>query len=312
MGIAKVAFNFIVKNGKGELVKSTLLHSKPPQMQIIKGLKYKPMKVDTIQISHLSNIDNSTIKAFLDLGIKKKDAEILTKTCPPEELLETLKIYKETCGSLDKVIPALIEEYNTLCRPFGRGLNLGGYNSYIGYPKEFGNINIMTLTRKHRALKEFKNGELKCKQLPESVLLTEEEKVQKSLVDKAFKEVKGTEYDMFQYRGECLSEDSPSFLKLKNLKKGDVFDIPGYAWTTDSSEYAFETYAGGTKDMLEFFKKWNIKHHILCPEGTKIFASRSRLGQEFIMPCDSKMKLVKKVIDKENREIILYTEHIPS
>ena len=78
MGIAKVAFNFIVKNGKGELVKSTLLHSKPPKMPIIKGLKYKPMNVDTIQISHLSKIDNSTIKAFLDLGIKKKDAEILT------------------------------------------------------------------------------------------------------------------------------------------------------------------------------------------------------------------------------------------
>ncbi len=59
-------------------------------------------------------------------------------------------------------------------------------------------------------------------------------------------------------------------------------------------------------------KKWNIEHHILCPENTKIFASRSRLGQEFVMPCDSKMKLIKKVIDEENREMIFYSEHIPS
>lgn len=312
MGIAKIAFNFMVKNSKGELVNSLLLHSKPPKMPVnIKGLKYKPMELDTLQISHLPKIDNPTIKTLMDMGIKKSDAEILTKICPSEELLETLKLYKEG-GSLDKAIPALIEEYNALCRPFGRSLNFGGYNSRIGYPKELGDIDIMTLTRKHRALKEFENGQLKCKQLPEGLLFTEEEKVQKSLVDNAFKKVKGTEYDMFQYRGECLSESFPYFQKLKNLKEGDIFDIPGYAWTTDSSKYAFGTYANGTKDMLEFFKKWNVKHHILCPESTKIFASRSRLGQEFVMPCDSKMKLIKKVIDEENREIILYSEHIPS
>lgn len=312
MGYEKVVFNFIAKNNKGELVKSMLQHSKPPKIPInIKELRYKPIKVDTIQISHLSKVDNPNIKTLLDMGIKKSDAEILTKTCPPEELLETLKLYKEA-GALDEIIPVLIEEYNTLCRSFGRSLNLGGYNNYIRFPKELKDINIMELTRKHRVLKEFKNGELKCKQLPESVRLTEEEKVQKSLIDKAFKEAKGTKYDTFQYRGENLSEDSPSFLKLKNLKEGEVFDIPGYAWTTDSSKYAFETYANGSKDMLEFFKKWNIEHHILCPENTKIFASRSRLGQEFVMPCDSKMKLIKKVIDEENREMIFYSEHIPS
>lgn len=43
MGISKVAFNFIAKNGRGEFVKSMLLHSKPPKMPInIKGLQYKP------------------------------------------------------------------------------------------------------------------------------------------------------------------------------------------------------------------------------------------------------------------------------
>ena len=53
---------------------------------------------------------------------------------------------------------------------------------------------------------------------------------------------------------ENLSENSPSFLKLKNLKEGEVFDIPGYAWTTDSSEYAFGTYANGSKEKLLFLE----------------------------------------------------------
>ena len=312
MGLTKVALNFMVKNGKGELVKSLLCHTKPPKMPInIKGLKYNPLNIDTIQISHLSRTDNSTIKPLIDMGIKENDAEILVKVCPSEELLETLKFYKDS-GSLNKLVPVMIEEYNRLCRPFGRNLNLGGYNKRISFPNELGDVDIMTLSRKHRTLTEFKNGELKCVQLPESAYFTAEEKVQKSLVDKAFKKIKGTDYDMFQYRGEVLSENSPYFQKLKGLKEGDIFDIPGYAWTTDSSRYAFGTYANGTKDMLEFFKKWNVKHHILCPEGTKIFASRSRLGQEFVMPCDSKMKLIKKEIDEANREIILYSEHIPS
>ncbi len=312
MGIAKIALNFMVKNGKGELVRSVLCHTKPPKMPVnIIGLKYKPLNLDTIQISHSSIIDNPTIKTLIDMGIKKSDAEILVKACPSEELLETLKFYKDG-GTLNNLVPAMIEEYNTLCRPFGRSLNLGGYNRRISFPNQLGDVDIMTLTRKHRTLTQFKNGELKCVQLPESVQFTAEEKVQKSLVDKAFKEIKGTDYDMFQYRGEVLSEDFPYFQKLKGLKEGEIFDIPGYAWTTDSPRYAFGTYANGTKDMLEFFKKWNVKHHILCPEGTKIFASRSRLGQEFVMPCDSKMKLIKKEIDEANREIILYSEHIPS
>ena len=307
MGLAKVALNFMIKNGKDGLVKSVLCHTRPPKMPInIKGLKYKPLNLDTIQISHLSRIDNPTIKTLIDMGIKKSDAEILVKACPSEELLETLKFYKQS-GSLDIALPAMIEDYNTLCRPYGRSLNFGGYNRYIGYPNELADVEIMTLTDKHRNLKRFKNGELKG--VPEQ--FTAEEKVQKSLVDKAFKDIKGTDYDMFQYRGEVLSENLPYFQKLKGLKEGEIFEIPGYAWTTSSSGYAFKHYTQGLIEELKFFKKWNVKHHILCPKGTKIFASRSRLGQEFIMPCDSKMKLVKRVIDEENREIILYSEHIP-
>ena len=44
MGIAKIALNFIVKNGKGELVRSVLRHTKPPKIPVnIKGLRYVPV-----------------------------------------------------------------------------------------------------------------------------------------------------------------------------------------------------------------------------------------------------------------------------
>jgi hypothetical protein len=134
MGLAKVALNFMIKNGKDELVKSVLCHTRPPKMPInINGLKYKPLNLDTVQISHLPQIDNPTIKSLIDMGIKKSDAEILVKACPSEELLETLKFYKDG-DTLNNVVPAMIEEYNTLCRQYGRRLNFGGYNRYIEYP----------------------------------------------------------------------------------------------------------------------------------------------------------------------------------
>ena len=310
MGLQKVVFNFLVKNAKGKLVTSSLIHAKPKMPINFKGLKYNPLNFSTGQISRLSCADNPHIKTLIDMGIKKSDAEVLIKMSPLSELRETLRLYQQG-GHLNKVIPAMIEEYNSLCRTFGRKLDLGGLNKYTAYPSELGDIDIMTLTMKHRALKAFNNGELKCKQLPKMAQFSEEEIVQKSLVDKAFRQLKGTDYDMFQYRGECISADLPYFKKLKNLKEGETFNIPGYAWTTDSSGYAFGTYGNGASDMLEFFNKWNIKHHILCPKETKIFASRSRLGQEFLMPCDSNMKLVKKIIDKEKKEMIIYSEHIP-
>ena len=48
MGLQKVVFNFFVKNAKGELVTSSLLHTKPKIPTNIKGLKYAPeLKADT-------------------------------------------------------------------------------------------------------------------------------------------------------------------------------------------------------------------------------------------------------------------------
>ena len=73
MELAKVALNFMVKNGKGELVRSVLCHTRPPKMPInIKGLKYYPLNIDTIQISHLSRTDNSTIKTLIDMRSRRR------------------------------------------------------------------------------------------------------------------------------------------------------------------------------------------------------------------------------------------------
>ena len=119
---------------------------------------------------------------------------------------------------------------------------------------------------------------------------------------------------MMQYRGEVVSGDEPYVKNLLSLKEGEVFEMPGYAWTTDSKKYAFGSYSGDNAvdmDWFELFDKYSLKYHILCPEGTKIMASRSRMGQEFVLPCDSQMKLVKKVIDKNGRFVEIFCEHIP-
>ncbi len=63
MGFAKVALNFMVKNGKGELVRSVLRHTRPPKIPSIQGLKYTPrLTEDTVQISHSTSniIQNAT------------------------------------------------------------------------------------------------------------------------------------------------------------------------------------------------------------------------------------------------------------
>lgn len=73
MGLQKVAFNFIVKNVKGELVRSVLSHTKPPKVPInIKGLKYAPeqqITKDTVEISKGTAIKQfesaeNTIRSF--------------------------------------------------------------------------------------------------------------------------------------------------------------------------------------------------------------------------------------------------------
>ena len=53
MGIDKIALNFMVKNGKGELVRSLLCHTKPHKIPIdIKGLQFKPINTIHAQKFH--------------------------------------------------------------------------------------------------------------------------------------------------------------------------------------------------------------------------------------------------------------------
>ena len=68
MGLAKVALNFMVKNGKGELVRSVLCHTRPPKMPVnITGLKYKPVNVT----------NNKKIPTVLNLKTGKQEQIII-------------------------------------------------------------------------------------------------------------------------------------------------------------------------------------------------------------------------------------------
>lgn len=308
MGIAKIALNFIVKNGKGELVRSVLRHTKPPKIPVnIKGLRYVPvLNKDTVQLTR-----NHTIEKLLGMGVKESDAKILAKTMPENELLEACNINKQY-DCLNGFVEETLDKYNELCRIYGRSLDFSKKNplNYITND-DIGKYSIMDITPKHRALRSL--SERGIENIPEDLVMTEKDKAAKSIIDKHFRDIKGTEFESLLYRGEVLERDLPYVQKLENIKEGDIFDIPGYAWVTDSEKYGFRAYAGtdvGT-DFMRLFNKMRIKHYILCPPKTKLKASRPREGQEFVMSCDSKMRLVKKVIDEENREIILYSEHIP-
>lgn len=307
MGLAKVALNFMVKNGKGELVRSVLRHTRPPGMPInIKGLKYNPLNLDTVQLTK-----NSTVEKLLNMGVNESDAKLLAKTMPEQELLKECNINKQY-DCLDAFVEETLDRYNNLCAIYGRNLNFGKKNplNYIT-TDDIGKFEVMDITKKHRAIRDFTRGHLKS--IPNDLVMTEQDKNIKSIIDRHFKDIKGTEFESLLYRGEVLERDLPYVQRLESIKEGDIFDIPGYAWVTDSEKYGFRAYAGtdvGT-DFMKIFNRMRIKHYILCPKNTKLKASRPREGQEFVMPCDSKMKLIKKEINEANREIILYSEHIP-
>ena len=136
MGISKVAFNFIVKNGKGEFVKSMLLHSKPPKMPInIKGLKYVPeLTEDVVQISHSSG--NFSQKAFeiLKDGTKKVTGELKWFTKDGKQLEYTLeKQYKSSKNSTDIFYNVMDKDGTAVGEWFGYVIPVNGKNTLHGY-----------------------------------------------------------------------------------------------------------------------------------------------------------------------------------
>ncbi len=250
---------------------------------------------------------------LMQMGVSRSDARMLLRYGSKNEIIEGLKIYDQA-GTRKQFLEALRAETSAELQAqrelWGRELNLG--KEKLVYNKEACEQDIMTITSKWRAEKNFKNGQLKCKELPEEVKMTAEDLAAKEIVDRGFAQLPRMKHDMMQYRGEVISASDPWAKKVSSLKEGEIFEMPGYAWTTDSKKYAFGNYSGdGALDFIKTMNRMSIKYHVLCPEGTKIMASRSRMGQEFVMPCDSKMRLVKKVVDKENNTIELFCEHIP-
>lgn len=125
MGIAKVALNFMVKNGKGELVKSLLCHTKPPKIPSIQGLKYAPrLTEDTVQISHsLGNFNQKTIEILKD-GTKKITGQLKWFTKDGKPLEYTLeKQYKTSKDSTDIL-------YNVMDKD---GIAVGEWFGYVNY-----------------------------------------------------------------------------------------------------------------------------------------------------------------------------------
>ena len=307
MGLQKVAFNFIAEQG-GKLVKSLLCTKPQKAVTNIKGLVYKPLASDIVS---LSVAKNPTLEKLLGMGINESNAKILVKTMPEKELLKNCELYKKY-DALDGYVESALEDYNELCKIYGKSLDFGKTNSLNYITKgDIGNIELMKLTEKHRALRDF--NERRIENIPDNFVMTDQDKISKCIVDNHFKSIKGTEAESMLYRGEILKRDLPYVQNLENLKEGEIFEIPGYAWVTDSKKYAFRAYAGDDvdTDFMKIFNKMSIKHIILSPKKTKLKASRPREGQEFVMCCDSKMRLVKRIINEEKREIIIYSEHVP-
>lgn len=112
MGLAKIAFNFLVKNAKGELVTSSLLHAKPKMPINIKGLTYSPeLKGNII---NLSNITKNNIKILKESEVLKSlenYPKILRKT--DDKLVQLAKgenITSDQRKELHNVLTTLNEE----------------------------------------------------------------------------------------------------------------------------------------------------------------------------------------------------------
>lgn len=261
-----------------------------------------PLACDTVMLPK-----NQLYKKLLDFGMSENKIKILLRCDDPKIVLEELKMFSGDKKAIDDYVKTKILDYKKACETFGRELNLGGTNQkHLAVFENDISIDIMDLSAKHRAMKMFSAGKLKVKQLPEEMVLSSDDIKVKQILDDKFKEIAGTNFEMFQYRGEKFSPNMPHLHTLKNLKQGDVFELPGYAWTTDSSAYAFGNYASASANNYI-----PVKYSILCPNGTKILTSRSRLGQEYVLPCDSKFKLIKKVVNKDGA-IEIFCEHIPA
>ncbi len=280
---------------------------------IPKGVKLDPstMRLNTTCMDCIS----SGKRDLFRLGFNKADAEMLLRTdIPKDELLDTVRTW-DNWGVRADLLADLRQEEQEFIDIFGCLVDSGKKNKLV-WDHDALSQDVMTLTRKHRAEIKFKKGACVCEELPESLRMTPEDRASKAILDRGFDNVPGTEYAMMQYRGEVIPGTEPYVKEILAAKKGDVFEIPGYAWTTDSKKYAFGSYSGDgvasdSKDWFEMLNKYSIKYHILCPPETKIMASRSRMGQEFVLPCDSKMRLLKKNVDESGRFIEIFCEHIP-
>ena len=156
----------------------------------------------------------------------------------------------------------------------------------------------MEITKKARHINRAKYNSFaaeKMKTSPEFFALTESESMSKSILDKAFTNVKPNSTTTVEYRGAVIPKSSVDYQNITKLKKGDIHTESGYTWTTPDADNAFSRYAA--KDSTDITRA-RVRSHILLPEGSQTLHV-DRMKPETLLGYNSNFKVcnIEKSVD---------------
>ena len=166
---------------------------------------------------------------------------------------------------------------------------------------------VMDITKKARFVNRAKYNPFVAEKMqtsPELYTLTEKEKMSKSILDKAFVNVKPNSTTLVEYRGATIPKNSVDYQNIAKLKKGDIHTESGYTWTSPDASYV-----GRYSAMTESnFGKASINSHILLPKGSQTLHV-DRAKPETLLGYNSQFKVCN--IKKEaNGDIELFLEYL--
>lgn len=210
------------------------------------------------------------------------------------------------------------EAVNSVMTDFGRPLepsvfstNMRRYDSeLLNSPMydigEDASTYVMSITKKARAVNRGKYNPFAAEKMrtsPELYALDETERMSKSILDKAFANVKPNSTMTIEYNGATIPINSVDYQNIAKLKKGDIHVKSGYTWTTPS-----EGYVGRYTEKPCIGGKASVKSHILLPEGSQTLHI-DRLNPETLLGYNSQFKVCN--IKKEaNGDIELFLEYL--
>ena len=282
-------------------------------------------------------------KAGKALTTSADDVARYVKACGKKSILETKPItitkdtvfaykpnYDKAVSSWEKFLLATghgvqgartlaKDSVNEIMTNFGRPLEFSIFSSnmrrtsdpsLLGSPLfglgEDASTYAMNITKKARAVNRAKYNPFvaeKMRTSPELFALDETERMSKSILDKAFANVKPNSTMAIEYNGATIPTNSVDYQNIAKLKKGDIHVKPGYTWTTpsegDVGRYTAKPYIGG---------KASVKSHILLPEGSQTLHV-DRFNPETLLGYNSQFKVCN--IKKEaNGDIELFLEYL--